>query len=145
MEMHSVSSLEEIERIVSSIKNKLALNQRKECVEFFRGQSNNCYELISPIGRNKHILPGRLKELEKKIFDSFIHNVENGQFPKIQKPSPIHIKRYKFIKEWFYLFQGRHLGLTTRLFDWSLAWDIALFFAVNEKSHQKRKMCIRNK
>lgn len=42
-----------------------------------------------------------------------------------------------YINIWRYLAQERHLGLPSRLLDWSMNWRVALYFAVNNPCHHE--------
>lgn len=98
----------------------------------YRGQSKDKYKLESGIHRFKKNFDD-LKEREAALYFDFIKRVEVGEFDFI-KPPKKHTD-YEFSNEWSYLFQGQHLGLATRLLDWSLGWDKALLFAVNEEKY----------
>lgn len=113
-----IHSLKEIEKL---IKDPAA-------IQFYRGESKLFKKpLTCGICRTNDDVQ-KIKKKEKFIFDEFVREIVNKE-KTIQNIIP---SKYDFEKEWFYLFQGQHLGLKTRLIDWTTDWKIALLFSVNE-------------
>jgi len=126
-----VKSIKDLLPVISQLQDNLGLNARQSFIEVYRGQSLNEYNLVSGISRYKHPLNEILKR-EKNLTQRFIDAIKNKEIDFIQEP--YENQKGIFQKEWFYLFQGQHLNLKTRLMDWTICWETALLFAVeNEK------------
>lgn len=124
-----IYSYDQLSEIISDLQVKMGISARVDFIENYRGQSLDTYKLENGIGRFKYS-KCTLRRKEKKLFDKFINNVLSGKIDFIQEP--YHTQKYKYIREWFYFFQAQHLGLKTRLMDWTMRWEIALMFAVND-------------
>ena len=130
-----IKSIKDLEPIINDIQLHLGLTGRVDFVENYRGQGLETYKLANGLVRFNH-KPKNLLKREKKLFQKYISKVKSGSFDFIQ--DPYHVSKYRYIREWFYLYQAQHLGLKTRLMDWTMKWQIALLFAVeNEKQHGK--------
>jgi hypothetical protein len=131
--MKRIYSRDDLLPVINDIQLHLGLNQRQQFVEFYRGQGLDSYKLTNGLARFNH-KPKNLQKRERKLFEKYKANVKSGNFKFIQEP--YHKSKFKNIDDWFYLFQGQHLGLKTRLMDWSARWEVALLFAVeNEELH----------
>lgn len=127
-----IKSINDLLPVIKDIQENLGLSGRVDYAEYYRGQSLNTYQLENGIGRLNYELD-IVKRQESELFESFIDKVKTGKLDFIQEP---YFKdKYPFIKEWFYHFQGQHIGITTRLMDWTNKWEIALLFAVNSKKN----------
>jgi hypothetical protein len=82
----------------------------------FRGHSDQAYNLIPSVGRDRHTSSDREK-YERSLFDIFCREA-HGYLPNT--PS----------NDWEWLSLAQHHGLPTRLIDWTHSPLIALFFAV---------------
>jgi len=127
-----IYSIKELEPIISEIQENLGRTGRVDYTEYYRGQSQNSYKLENGIGRLKY-RKCVIKRRERKLFNKYISNVGAKKIDFIQ--DPYNSDQYKYSKEWFYLYQAQHIGIKTRLLDWTMRWDIALLFAVNEVIH----------
>jgi len=127
-----IKSIEDLQPIINDIQHNLALNGRQDFVENYRGQSLNAYKLLNGFSRFNH-KPNNLIIKERKLLEKYVSQVNNNKIDFIQ--APYHQRQYAFINEWFFLYQAQHLGLKTRLMDWTMRWEIALLFAVNEERH----------
>ncbi|MGL2994008.1 FRG domain-containing protein [Flavobacterium sp. TSSA_36] len=105
-------------------------------MENYRGHALREYELLPGLGRYNYENE-ELKAKEKCLYENFLKQVEDGAIDAVRKPFKngdyFEIKNY-----WYSLFQAQHLGLKTRLMDWSIGWETALMFAVNEEKHHGR-------
>lgn len=125
-----IKSYSELEEIVNNIRTKIALNADLGCVEHFRGQSSNDFKLLSGLGRC-NFTSEKVVIKEKNVFEEFKYQVKIGNFDFIQEPySP---KKYPFKEDWFYLFQAQHIGLITRMTDWTRRFEVALYFSVENE------------
>lgn len=122
-----IRSLDDIIPIIENYKLKSIKEQNT--IVIFRGQSKNNYQLLPGISRNGLSLNETL-EKEKTILNEYFSLINDNKFKHIQKPSSLNNNKKKYQEEWFYLFQGQHLGLTTRLLDWTINWQTALLFVV---------------
>lgn len=113
-------------------QKKLGLNGRTDFVEAYRGQSIDEYKLLPGISRYDMSLKEIIKR-EKILTTNYYKSITNKELDFIQDPFPIEDAPYQ--KEWFYLFQGQHLGLKTRLIDWTISWEAALLFAVENERY----------
>lgn len=102
-------------------------------MENYRGHGLRDYKLLSGIGRyNFENYDLQLKE--KCLYQSFIEGVEKGEINAVRQP-------FKDADDsvlrnlWYTLFQAQHLGLKTRLMDWSIGWETSLLFAVENEKH----------
>lgn len=90
------------------------------------------YKLLPNISRHNYTVD-EFKEIESLMFDDFsgLFNQENNLIRQ-----PFEAENRELQNKWYALFQGQHIGLKTRLMDWSISWETALMFAVeNEKQH----------
>jgi hypothetical protein len=69
-----------------------------------------------------------LKIIEESLFE---------EFKKVYQSNPNVVTPYNedIRNEWHVFFQAQHLGLKTRLLDWSLSWRVALWFAVEDEKY----------
>lgn len=130
-----IKSIEDILPVIDDIQRNLGLNGRQDFIENYRGQSLDTYKLVNGFSRFNH-KPNNLMTKERKLFDKYVSQVKNHKIDFIQEP--YHQQQYEFIREWFFLYQAQHLGLKTRLMDWTMRWEIALLFAVNEERHHRK-------
>lgn len=125
-----IFSLQDLEKFIGQILEMTSLGMREE-MAFYRGQSSDTYELLSGIARYK-LTEGKMIEVEKTLL---LELDSQGQKLIYLQEHP-NLKKHPFANDWFKLFQGQHLGLRTRLMDWTDDAQVALLFAVeNEKYH----------
>jgi hypothetical protein len=132
MKTIKVSTIQQIEKLVDEIQTNLAPTGRTQFIENYRGQSNNSYKLVNGIGRAN--LPySTLRRREKRLFNHYVRKVKKKKINYIQ--NPYNKNKYKNIVEWFYQYQAQHIGIKTRLMDWTMRWEVALLFAVYEEKY----------
>jgi FRG domain len=129
-----ISSYEDFEMLIEKVQERripqvLGLVPFKH--EYYRGQSKNVesYKLKPTIAR-KILDANILKEIELQVFDELKNIVSIHDKGRFIRKSP---DNYKFFNDWELLWQAQHLELPTRLMDWSLKSEVALFFAVGNQ------------
>jgi len=104
-------------------------------MEYYRGHSIRDYQLINGLFRDEFEIE-HAKEIEKCLYNSFLYCVKKGEINSIREPFKAEEENYELKNLWYLLYQAQHLGLKTRLLDWSIGWETSLLFAVeNEKYH----------
>lgn len=101
--------------------------------EYFRGQVSNTFVLKPSLSRcfsdNESLL-----KIEKLLIDDFKKEMKTHN--KIDKLS-LNKNPLEFQNEWACLVQSQHYRLPTRMLDWTLKWEVALYFAVEEQFGDK--------
>lgn len=125
----SVNDIEEILEPIQMLKN----STRLKWVESYRGQGMEDWKLepqliretkdINNIKKIELELHSRFKSLIKSEHAQYISSTVSSGFGSL------------FEISWIELFQMQHLGFKTRLLDWSLGWEIALYFAVSNPKY----------
>ena len=99
--------------------------------EMYRGQARAEWKLASNLVR-KLDSPERAKEVERLVV------LEFGERLKAEGLD-LHLRQEflkgKFHNEWLMLQQAQHFGLPTRFMDWTIHWEVALYFAVSDPAH----------
>lgn len=102
-------------------------------MENYRGHALREYKLLPGLGRYEYDLAD-LAIREKCLYESFLKKVASHEIKTVRLPfkegEKFEIKNY-----WYTLFQAQHLGLKTRLMDWSIRWETSLLFAVDEEKY----------
>jgi len=124
-----IKSVDQLKPIINEIQE---LRIYYAILENYRGHSLVDYELTNGLARY-NLSPEEFIDIEEKLFNDFSSFVaKQGDY--IRQPFDENYENYKLRNKWYSLFQAQHLGLKTRLMDWSIGWETALMFAVeNEK------------
>jgi hypothetical protein len=116
---------------IHKLNDLVAYYQTYNCskyIPFFRGESQ-----IRPIrcGLARTFKTSReLIEIEKNVYNDFIISIS---FKKYLRDDS-YDRNFKYFSKWINIFQSQHLGLKTRLIDWTQCFNTALNFVVtNEK------------
>lgn len=102
-------------------------------MENYRGHGLREYKLLPGLGRY-NFENSELQIKEKCLYQNFIKGVENGDINAVRQPFKGETNS-ELRNLWYSLFQAQHLGLKTRLMDWSIGWETSLMFAVEEEKH----------
>lgn len=98
--------------------------------QYYRGHGCCTYKLLSYISRFfSKIEP--LQDVEQKIINDLKQETEDAN-----KQEYFYVPQNSngFDPDWYWLTQAQHLGIPTRLMDWTLCSEIALYFAVSDNS-----------
>lgn len=94
--------------------------------EMYRGQANADWKLSANLVRNLKDAE-EAKAIERQMiveFDSMLR----------KEGLDLHVRREfltgEYHSEWLLLQQAQHFGLPTRFMDWSIDWEVSLYFAV---------------
>ncbi len=133
MKEYDINTYQDFQKIVSQIQFGRLPFIGEQYQELYRGQSKNSYELKSGISRYAKTAD-EIKKLEINLVVDFKKLVETlSDYRKI-----IHLSKNKtnFENDWRWLEQMQHFRIPTRLLDWSLKPEIALFFAVDNHENE---------
>lgn len=126
MSQFDINNYQDFQNIVSQIQYGRIPFIGEQYQELYRGQSKNSYQLKSGISRFAKSI-SELKKLEEDLiidFKKLVSNISNDR-------AIIHLtdKIVDYENEWRWLEQMQHFRIPTRLLDWSLKPEIALYFA----------------
>ncbi len=128
-----ISSKEDLFKIIETVREYMLhvmLESGEQVYEMFRGQGRDCWKLLPTISR-KLDNPNQAEEIEKKIITDFDFEMERKGYSKSLQKSFLDSA---FHTEWLLLQQSQHYRIPTRLIDWTINWEVALFFAVSNPS-----------
>lgn len=126
-----VTSIKELERIIVDVQ-ECWVNTAYKLIPFYRGEASNTFFLQPKLCREQQDFES-IKKHERIIFANFKKAVDNKQ---IQVSVNFFAEKYPEANNWELLFHGQHLGLKTRLLDWSNIWELALQFALLNKDNE---------
>ncbi|MBK9220671.1 MAG: FRG domain-containing protein [Saprospiraceae bacterium] len=130
--VHSLSEIISIIETIQMLKNSSGL----EYFEHYRGHSLESYKLepgLSRLTKDSSILKDIEQELQVRFEKEFLPmKLDKLELSKIYNGST------SYEREWKMSLQSQHLGLKTRLLDWSINWRIALMFAIENEVYHGR-------
>jgi len=134
MEKFNINNSDDFEIIVNDIRTgRIPILCKEPYWELYRGQSKNTYELKSNLSRSCNSIQ-ELAKKEKELIDSFKETISKTTNPN----KFIHLSNNNatvFENEWRWIEQAQHYRLPTRLLDWTIKPEIALFFAVESSKN----------
>jgi len=125
-----ICSLEELRPIIEKVRWQRFLDQK---MEFYRGHGLTTYLLKPGITRYDYTA-------EDLLFRENNIGIDYDEFCNVRKdyvrlPFSDKVNEYQLRNKWYSLFQAQHLGLKTRFMDWTISFETALLFAVDEEKH----------
>lgn len=121
-----LNSYDEVSQLISKIQERRIFNNNT--MEHYRGQGKPEYKLIPNISRNL-VSSTEIQAKEKVLIDKLkVALKENNIESVLRLDSKLNDKQ----NLWNILIQAQHLGLPTRFLDWSLKWEVGLWFAVEK-------------
>jgi hypothetical protein len=125
-----ITSSEDLFNIIQRVRDyrgMLGFHTGKLICEMYRGHGRSYWKLLPNLARSINN-PNKLKKIEKSIVTDF-HKELN------QKGLTRYIQRGfldgKFHGDWLLIQQAQHYRIPTRFMDWTIDWEVALFFAVS--------------
>lgn len=119
-----LNSYEEVAELVSKVQERRIFNCN--IMEHFRGQGRPEYKLIPNISR-KLTFAKAVQSKEEDLMQCLkVSLKENDCETILRLDSDLNEKQ----NLWNILIQSQHLGIPTRFLDWSLKWEVGLWFAV---------------
>jgi hypothetical protein len=122
---NTLKSYADIETLVQKVQERRI--QNISIMEHYRGQSKDTYKLLPNITRQFTTISG-LQISELTLLQELKNNSKSIQ---IRLDNELNEKE----NDWNVLIQAQHLGKQTRLLDWTLKWQVALWFAVRNPLH----------
>ena len=126
----TITTFEEFEKLVEQIRYRRAVGQGMGVPyrqEYYRGQLNSSW-LIKPSLTRYLVTEQQVIDAENILIDFFkkevtaknyLHKIFLHQHPRGHQ------------NDWAWLMQAQHYGIPTRMLDWTLKPEVALYFAVD--------------
>lgn len=128
MKIHTPNNLPDLLKIKSNIR----FHGWSPYLAFFRGQIYD-WSIKNGLARQENYSSQEILEKERLLFDEFQNNTD----PDLKLQKHLSSEKYEFAQTWINLFQAQHLGIHTRLTDWTQDFFHALMFAVDDENNEK--------
>jgi len=119
-----LNSYDEIAELVSQVQMRRIANPF--IMEHYRGQGRPEYQLVPTISRGISD-PAIVAKKEDMIFRALEGELQAAGLHDVLRMDP---NLSNDQNKWNILIQSQHLGAPTRLLDWTLKWEMAVWFAV---------------
>lgn len=126
----TITTFEEFEKLVEQIRYRRAITQGYGLPyrqEFYRGQLNSSW-LIKPSLTRDLKTEQQVKDAENNLIDLFKSEIAAKNY--LHKIF-LHQQPRSYQNDWAWLMQAQHYGIPTRMLDWTLKPEVALYFAVD--------------
>jgi hypothetical protein len=126
-----LNTFDEVRALVSKVQKRripgiMGLEPFRQ--EYYRGQISDTFVLKPSLARYfSH--DTTLLKVEQLLIEDFKQEMSSKD--KIDKVL-LHDNPHHFQNEWSWLGQAQHYRLPTRMLDWTLKWEVALYFAVED-------------
>ena len=126
-----LNTFDEVRALVNKVREKripgiLGFEPFRQ--EYYRGEVSDTFVLKPSLARNFSDNDTLLKT-EQVLMEDF---KEQMSFYNKMDKVLLHDNPYQYQNEWSWLGQAQHYRLPTRMLDWTLKWEVALYFAVEE-------------
>jgi len=130
MNAMKIYSYKEYKDWVKGIREQISI---VALMPLFRGHALESYELLPTICRDKTKSSPIIQSYENSLLSNFKQSIKDGYIGS----TLVHLPHGEatFLKDWFCLYQMRHLEIPSRLMDWSMDENIALYFAIENTKH----------
>ena len=119
-----LNSYEEVKELVQEIQERRICNSN--IMEHYRGQGRPEYKLVPNISR-KLLTAKQVQTKEIELINGLKTALKENNIENILR---IDNDLNNNQNLWNILIQAQHLGVQTRLLDWTLKWEVGLWFAV---------------
>lgn len=125
----NLNSFEEVSLLVSKIQERRMFNNN--IMEHYRGQGRPEYKLIPNISR-KLTNAKEIQTKEEGLINSLKKALKEDNIESILRIDGDLNDNQNL---WNILIQAQHFGVPTRFLDWSLKWEVGLWFAVENPAN----------
>lgn len=119
-----LNSYDEVARLVQEVQKRRMFNQ--SIMEHYRGQGKPEYKLVPKVTRELNNSKD-VQDNERFFTKKFLEDLKTHNCEKILRIDNAFNDEQNL---WNILFQAQHLNVPTRFLDWSLKWEVGLWFAV---------------
>jgi len=131
-----ITTLEEANKIIDGIRERRIpgiMGMAPFRQEYYRGQLSDEWHVKPNIAR-PFTTAAEIQDAETKIMAAFQDEIKaSGQLQKVF----LHNEPIAHQNEWAWVCQAQHYRVPTRLLDWTLRPEVALYFAVDTKEFDK--------
>lgn len=131
MNIEYLNTFDEVKTLVSKIQGKripgiMGLEPFRQ--EYYRGHISKNFVLKPGLSRYFSDDASLIK-VEQLLMEDFKQEmIANNKIDKVL----LHVNPHLFQNDWSWLGQAQHYRLPTRMLDWTLKWEVALYFAVED-------------
>lgn len=123
----NLKSYNEVKALIETVAKRRIFNFNSHW-EKFRGQGRPEYTLTPTIARGLHS-DIEIREREEFLMNAFLEGLKKRSLEQSLRKEPDLTEGQQ---KWVNIIQAQHLSIPTRLLDWTISWEIALWFAVED-------------